>query len=61
VLLTAQYVACSLQRQAPSGKFLPGMKGLVPRVLDRMYSLMAQSEKAVLISPFNVVCSDKTV
>jgi len=32
---------------SPSGEFLPKMKGLIPRVLDHMYFLIAQSEKMV--------------
>ncbi len=38
----------------PSGEFLPGMKGLIPRVLDHMYFLMDQSEKAVRYPPLGV-------
>ncbi|ELR12465.1 Kinesin motor domain containing protein [Acanthamoeba castellanii str. Neff] len=42
----------------PSGEFLPGMKGLIPRVLDHMYFLMDQSEKASLGSVrFECRCS----
>jgi hypothetical protein len=38
----------------PSGEFLPGMKGLIPRVLDHMYFLMDQSEKAVRYLPLGI-------
>lgn len=33
----------------PNGELIPGMKGLIPRVLDHMYYLVDQNEKAVRI------------